>query len=262
MTQPLMFKLDQNAKGRGLRCDRDGLFFAGKALLERDAEDQFRPIPALKIRKVLSNAYRADGNWESRIRSVDVVAKALNNGDVARAMMAAVLMRLPEPDGAIHITNIDSLLAKDGFNSDEPRDERGRWTSAGDSDDGKLIPAQWGGTIAQPWFGPLIEEIPAKPVPMPSPTDIVPPTVVPKGLTREPASNPYPRKRRCVKEWADAEKYCNDLLNKGKLSSAHGNRGPGGNYDQCVRGQVSEGCGGNAVEFEMAAETDSDSDNA
>ena len=94
MTQPLMFKLDQNAKGRGLRCDRDGLFFAGIALLERDAEDQFRSIPATTIRKALSGAYRADGNWESRIRSVDVVAKALNKGDVARAMMAAVLMRL------------------------------------------------------------------------------------------------------------------------------------------------------------------------
>lgn len=63
-------------------------------------------------------------------------------------------------------------------------------------------------------------------------------------------------------EWADAEKYCKDLLKRGKLSSAHGNRGLGGNYDQCVRGQVSEECGGSAVEFGVIAETKSSVDNA
>lgn len=193
---------------------------------------------------------------------MDVVAKALNGGDKARAMMAAVLMRLPEPDSGIHIADIDSVLAKAGFNPAEPRDERGWWTTDGGDGGGRLIPAQWAGTIAEPWFGPLIEQVPVKPVPMPSPTDIVPPVVVPRGLTREPASNPYPGRRECVKEWADAEKYCKDLLKKGKLSSAHGNRGAGGTYDQCVRGQVSEGCGGNAVEFGVIAETDSGDDNA
>lgn len=252
MTQPLMFKLDQNAKGRGLRCDRDGLFFAGIALLERDAEDQFRSIPATTIRTVLSSAYRADGNWESRIRSVDVVAKALNGGDMARAMMAAVLMRLPEPDSGIHIADIDSVLAKAGFNPAEPRDERGWWTTDGGDGGGRLIPAQWAGTIAEPWFGPLIEQVPVKPVPMPSPTDIVPPVVVPRGLTREPASNPYPRKKKCVKEWADAEKRCREYFNGGKLDGSNGNRGFGETLEQCLRGQVSEECGGNPTSFEIA----------
>jgi hypothetical protein len=149
MTQPLMFKLDQNAKGRGLRCDRDGLFFAGIALLERDAEDQFRSIPATTIRKALSGAYRADGNWESRIRSVDVVAKALNNGDVARAMMAAVLMRLPEPDSGIRIAGVDGVLAKAGFDPDEPRDERGRWTE-GEGGEAEPQPKKAGGKTRNP----------------------------------------------------------------------------------------------------------------
>ena len=262
MTQAMIFKLDQNPNGRGLRCDADGLFFAGEALLERDGENQFRPRQPNSIQKLLSATYGVNSDWASRIRSVDVIAKALNNGDMARAMMAAVLMRLPEPDDAIRIADADGMLEKAGFNQDEPRGEQGRWTSGDDIDGGKLIPAQWAGTIAEPWFGPLIEEVPIKPVPMPSPTDIVPPAVIPRGLTREPASNPYPRRRECVKEWADAERYCKDLLKRGKLSAARGDRGAGGTYDQCVRGQVSEGCGGNSVEFEVIAEADSGGGNA
>jgi len=262
VTQPLIFKLDANRNGHGLRCDAGGLFLAGESLLERDVDDQFRPRPAATIKTIFRGAYGADGDWTSRVRSVEVVAKALNMGDMARAMMAAVLMRLPEPGGMIRIADVDTTLAKSGFDPDEPRDDYGRWTSGGGGD-GKLIPVQlFGSAIAEPLFGQLIEQFPAKPVPMPYPTDIVPPAVVPRGLAREPASNPYPKRRRCVKEWADAEKYCRDLLNRGKLSSAHGNRGQGGNYDQCVRGRVSEECGGNAVEFEMIADTDAGGDNA
>ena len=181
----------------------------------------------------------SEGSWRYLSRR-NGLAEALNNGDMARAMMAAVLMRLPEPEGPIRIVDVDGVLSKAGFNPDEPRDERGRWTEDGDNGGAKVIPAQSGGTIAEPLIGPLIEQIPAKPVPIPSPTDIVPPVVI----SKEPASNPFPRRRKCVKEWADAEKFYRDLLKRGKLDSSHGNRGYGGTYDQCVRGQVSQACGG------------------
>jgi len=198
VTQNVMFKLDQNPDGRGLRCDPGGLFFAGEPLLERDERDQFRPRQPTSIQKVFNGAYGADAQWPSRIRSIDVVAKALNKGDVARAMMAAVLMRLPKPNDAIRIRDPEDVLGKAGFNQDEPRDERGRWASNGGGD-GKLIPVQlFGSTLVEPWFGPLIEEAPVKPapVPMPSPTDIVPPAVIPRGVAREPSSNPHPRKKK------------------------------------------------------------------
>jgi len=250
MTQPLMFKLDQNAKGRGLRCDRDGLFFAGIALLERDAEDQFRPIPATTIRKTLSSAYRTDGNWESRIRSVDVVAKALNNGDVARAMMAAVLMRLPEPDSGIRIADVDGILAKAGFNPAEPRDERGWWTTGGAS--GRSAGVQQA-FLEEPLFEPIIEQLleepPVEPVPMPSPTDIVPPTMGPRRFHPvPPLTNPYPNDPDCVEEWENARKYCNEQRRSGRLKWSDSRR-YSLTYDQCVRGQVREACGGTAIEY-------------
>jgi hypothetical protein len=48
-------------------------------------------------------------------------------------MMTAVLMRLPDPGDPVGNANVDEALAKAGFNPDEPRDERGRWTTDGDS---------------------------------------------------------------------------------------------------------------------------------
>jgi hypothetical protein len=131
--QQVLFKLDQNPKGRGLRCDSDGLFLGREALLRRDARGNFEALPVAELRKILRRTYGDEGNWNSCIRSVELVAKALNKGEMARAMMTAVLMRLPDPGDPFRIADIDDVLAKAGFNPDEPRDERGRWTTGGDS---------------------------------------------------------------------------------------------------------------------------------
>jgi hypothetical protein len=133
MRQQLMFKLDQSPSGRGLRCDGEGLFLGSNALLQRDAIGNFEARTASDLRKTFVGTYGNDAIWDGRIRSVKVVADALNNGDMARAMMAAVLMRLPDPDGAVRISDVDGVLAKAGFNPGEPRDERGRWTTGGAS---------------------------------------------------------------------------------------------------------------------------------
>jgi len=131
--QQLLFKLDQNPKGRGLRCDGDGLFLGSDPLLHRNNEGNFEARPAGELRKVFGNIYGAESDWDSRIRSVKLVANALNKNDMARATMTAVLMRLPDPGGPIRITDVDGVLAKAGFDPDEPRDEHGRWTNGGGS---------------------------------------------------------------------------------------------------------------------------------
>ena len=131
MGQQLLFKLDQNPNGRGLRCDAEGLFLGRDALLQRDRDGNFEARPVGELRKVLHRAYGDDANWESHVRSVKLVAAALNKGDLARAMMTAVLMRLPEPGSPISIADVDGVLAKAGFDPDEPRDEQGRWTTDG-----------------------------------------------------------------------------------------------------------------------------------
>jgi hypothetical protein len=239
MAEALLFKLD--SKGRGLRCDQDGLFLGNEPLLERATQNSFQPRASAQIRKILSGAYRAESDWSSRVRSVDVVAKALNNGDVARAMMAAVLMRLPEPGGGIHISDVDGVLAKAGYDPDEPRDSHGRWTTDG-SDDAKLIPVQ--ATIAEPLAGPLLDDPLLGPALRPFPGTVdAPPITVPGSTPRD--MNPFPKKRRCVEEWAAAREFCKRLMSQGKFKGGRGRGGFGASYYQCLMGQVSEECGGN-----------------
>lgn len=95
--QQLMFKLDQDPNGRGLRCDSDGLFLGRDALLQKESEGNFEARPDFELRKAFGSVYGDETDWESRIRSVKLVATALNKSDTARAMMTAVLMRLPDP---------------------------------------------------------------------------------------------------------------------------------------------------------------------
>jgi hypothetical protein len=140
MGQQLLFKLDQNPNGRGLRCDGEGLFLGRDALLQRDRDGNFEARPVGELRKVLHRAYGDDANWESHARGVKLVAAALNKGDLARATMTAVLMRLPEPGSPISVADVDGMLAKAGFNPDEPRDEQGRWTTEGSESTGPNTP--------------------------------------------------------------------------------------------------------------------------
>jgi hypothetical protein len=121
-----------------LRCDDGGLFLGRDALLQRDRQSNFEARPVAELRTVLGRVYGDEANWESRVRSVKLVASALNKGEMARAMMTAVLMRLPDPGGAIRIADADGVLAKAGFNPNESRDERGRWTSGGSNGEAKI----------------------------------------------------------------------------------------------------------------------------
>jgi hypothetical protein len=129
--QQLMFKLDQNPNGRGLRCDGDGLFLGYNALLQKNDDGKFEARSDSELQKTLGRIYGDEATWGSHIRSVKLVANALNKGDMARAMMSAVLMRLPDPGDPVRTADTDDALAKAGYDPEEARDERGRWTNGG-----------------------------------------------------------------------------------------------------------------------------------
>jgi hypothetical protein len=79
MRQPLIFKLDQAPNSRGLRCDGDGLFLGRNALLEQDDKGNFQALPATDLRMLFGSLYGGEADWESRIRSVNLVANEMNN---------------------------------------------------------------------------------------------------------------------------------------------------------------------------------------
>jgi len=113
-------------------CNENGLFIGpGIALVTRGLEDLdgtsgFRPQPKAEIDRVLTQAYGTSFDSTPLSGGFAAVAKALNAGDMTRAIIASLHLRLPRvpADGA-------NRLAK--YIPDEPRDWRGRWTTEDDA---------------------------------------------------------------------------------------------------------------------------------
>ena len=76
---------------------------------------------------------------------------------------------------------------------------------------------------------------------IPWPSEIVPPLGI---YPRRELVNPYPDDPECEQEWTSALLHCWKLKERKQLGRGD-NRGSGRTFDQCVRGRVSERCGGN-----------------
>lgn len=124
------FKLSARPGGLGLTCAPNGLDLAGIALLEKAAA-RFRPRPPDQIGKLLERAYRVPVQSDGLTGGLRAVANALNDGDIARAMIAALWLRLPplDWDGAVRIAQAQDALQK--YDPNEARDWHGRWTNGG-----------------------------------------------------------------------------------------------------------------------------------
>jgi hypothetical protein len=130
-----MFRLTNEPGGLGLSCTPEGVSLAGVPLL-RKTHAGFASRPDFEIARLLKAAYGEEG---LALRSrLGAIAQALNSGDFATAMIAAVQTETPElsPDAAARLAQADQELTKYNYNPDEPRDWHGRWTR-----DGSAAPA-------------------------------------------------------------------------------------------------------------------------
>ncbi len=128
-----MFRLTNERGGLGLSCTPAGVSLAGVPLLRRTRAG-FVARPASEIALLLKAAYGdASTGLPSRL---EAIAQALNRGDFAAAMIAAVHTRTLElsPEAALRLADADQELTKYNYNPDEPRDWHGRWTSDGTAD--------------------------------------------------------------------------------------------------------------------------------
>lgn len=123
-----------SANPLGLACAADGVFLAGTPLLRITAEG-LAPRSCDEVAILMRIAYDAETDVTRLLSGLRVAAKALNDQDVGRAMIACVHLRLQPltPHGAALLEMANDALAKANFNPDEPRDARGRWTSGGES---------------------------------------------------------------------------------------------------------------------------------
>lgn len=124
------FRLTNGPSGFALGCTPEGLTLAGAPLLDR-TELGFVPRPDREIDALLAASF-PNGEAPPRLRrSLNIVADALNRGDLARAQIAAVLTSTPEldPTAAARVAETASRLAK--YREDQTRDWHGRWSNDG-----------------------------------------------------------------------------------------------------------------------------------
>ena len=120
--------------GVGLACDEQGIALGPVVLVEALAAGHrrvFRPRPAEEIARTLALAYDdlAPADVARCLASLDVAAKALEARDLAKASVAAVLLKLPElsVDGFAKLA-ADPSLKK--YSPTEPRISAGQAMAA------------------------------------------------------------------------------------------------------------------------------------
>ncbi len=269
--------------GDGVFCDADGLSVGEVALLERALDSRgaqpWRPRPAAELNRDLSRCYGLPIEIETKAGGLKSVAAALDRGDLAHAQMVALHLRLPDPPDMAKSAGdvqafIDLALRLDasGLLKGEwdanlhprwpagsedstggrfaPRDSQdsggaaSRSRDAGTTSGAHLTPAQI--TMPAPGAFPAPFDIPMPSVPN-LPSEVVPPPIVgPSIAPRKDFKNPYPNRPECVEEWAHAEKYCRELLDRKQLGKGD-YKNMGKLFYQCLMGQTPEECGGNPL---------------
>lgn len=100
MFEPTITRMFRLSPG-GVECDEGGLRVGGVALMRakgaRLAERNWQLLPARELDAAMTRAYGLPVNALKKSRALAIITDALNNGDIARAQIVTLLMRLPEP---------------------------------------------------------------------------------------------------------------------------------------------------------------------
>lgn len=257
------FALSEQAQS-GVACSEQGVFVAGVPLLQKVARPnsrwQLRPVAELNTD--LGKRYGAPIDLGGKIDSLNAIARALDRGDVVYAQIATLHLRIPDPleltksaQSADEIIKLArqlraSGLLKEGWDptkhprwpAGSPGGIGGEFAPAGISEGSAADEQRPPVTTAQITI-PMPLELPGE---IPIPSEIVPAPLIPNIDPRHSLENPYPDRPECVEQWANAIKYCQDLIDRRQLGT-DAYRGKGRTLQQCVLGLVSEACGGNST---------------
>ncbi len=253
---------------RGLSCDEDGVFIAGdvplifrRAVIRGGSTYAVRPVHELE--KLLTSAYGRDRDFSTHSAGLHLVARYMNQGKWVLAKIASVHLRLGDITDDFALAKLlrteAGYLAKHCSTCGEGSARAQRASAKQDVSNEPRVPAgqsgggEWTGDggnerqLSNPMVIPAQAIAPPMPVPMPfdlplPPTEIAPfPFAIPGEGLKPPLANPYPNRRKCVKEWAEAQKFCEEQRRQKKLKPGYG--GFGKDVQRCI--QVSGECGGN-----------------
>ncbi len=123
---------------RGLVVDRDGVMLGPNAVLVRRTPQGSR-VASIGDIAVLTRVVFGEGARLDRLPlALSLIAKALDASDVVKAQLLGLEIPLyPLDDDQLTRLGVAASLMK--YDPDQPRDERGRWTSGGDDARGAVV---------------------------------------------------------------------------------------------------------------------------
>lgn len=155
------FHLSPPGTGRGRSCDANGAFVGHIPLLKRsiiDGRERWGARECAELSKEIGGNFGLPIDMSSKMGGVRAIANALNEGNVARAQIATVLLGIPDPPAlskgvdnrAELIKFIHDLHRSRLLKADWDPDEHPRWpVGAPDSQGGQFAPKGDGSATGQ-----------------------------------------------------------------------------------------------------------------
>jgi hypothetical protein len=144
----------------GLSCTTDGLFLGRTPLLERQ-DGRFVARPQADLERLLSSGFGIDATLDQVMPGLGTVASALNSGDLCRARIAAVHLRIPA------MADVFARLEVEAENLLIKLEQRTEALARANWDPAKHPRA---GTVPNPgWFAPASDASDVTPMPLAAP---------------------------------------------------------------------------------------------
>ncbi|MGB8365127.1 MAG: hypothetical protein ACLQUZ_00700 [Rhizomicrobium sp.] len=146
------FRLSPPGGGRGISCNANGAFVGSVPLLKRarvNGKEVWEPRDCDELSKRIGSNYGLPIDISSKAGGLHAISHALNEGDIARAQVATVLLAIPEPPNlskGAHsrgdlIKFVRDLYWSGMIKADWKPDEHPRWPAgAPDSQGGQFAP--------------------------------------------------------------------------------------------------------------------------
>jgi hypothetical protein len=130
-----MRRLHERGPGcRGLVVDTDGVMLGPDCVLVRRTARGFEAADSQQLAALTKSVFAEDARLRRLPQVLAGVVTALEAGDLVKAQLLGLALRLGKLDDAqLHRLSRPVDLAKDeaSFDPNQPRDERGRWTTEG-----------------------------------------------------------------------------------------------------------------------------------
>ncbi len=152
------FRLSPPGGNRGVSCDVNGAFVGSVPLLKRsrvNGRDVWQPRDCNQLSKQVGASYGVPIDMSSKMGGLHAISRALNEGDIARAQIATVLLGIPEPPLLVKNKPLRSELIKfirDLHWSDLIKwdsDEHPRWPAGAPDNQGGRFAPKGQGTAGQ-----------------------------------------------------------------------------------------------------------------